>query len=92
MNSSYGNLPKTSNTLNIRTSKIIAKNNFKMFPKISNSGLFSEIEFLKFRTESFFLKFRTVNFIQILISKTSNRKKNNDFFLFKVLGKLRYLE
>ena len=34
----YGSLPKTSNTLNIRTPKIIAKSNFKMFPKISNSG------------------------------------------------------
>ena len=34
----YGSLPKTSNTLNIRTPKIIAKYNFKMFPKISNSG------------------------------------------------------
>ena len=34
----YGSLPKTSNTLNIRTPKIIAKNYFKMFPKISNSG------------------------------------------------------
>ena len=30
------------------------------------------------------LKFRTVNFIQILISKTLNRKKNNYFFLFEV--------
>ena len=28
----YGSLPKTSNTLNIRTPKIIAKYNFKMFP------------------------------------------------------------
>ena len=28
----YGSLPKTSNTLNIQTPKIIAKNNFKMFP------------------------------------------------------------
>ena len=36
--SEYGSLPKTSNTLNIRTPKIIAKYNFKMFPKISNSG------------------------------------------------------
>ena len=27
-----------------------------MFPKISNSGLFSENEFLKFRTVSFFAK------------------------------------
>ena len=27
----YGSLPKTSNTLNSRTPKIIAKNNFKMF-------------------------------------------------------------
>ena len=44
----YGSLPKTSNTLNIRTPKIIAENNFKMFPKISNSGQFSEIGFLKF--------------------------------------------
>ena len=52
----YGSLPKTSNTLNIRTPKIIAKYNFKMFPKISNSGLFSEIEFLKFRTVSIFAK------------------------------------
>ena len=34
----YGSLPKTSNTLNIRTPKITAKYNFKMFPKISNSG------------------------------------------------------
>ena len=34
----YGRLPKSSNTLNIRTLKIIAKYNFKMFPKISNSG------------------------------------------------------
>ena len=34
----YGSLPKSSNTLNIRTPKIIAKYNFKMFPKISNSG------------------------------------------------------
>ena len=34
----YGSLPKTSNTLNIRTPYIIAKYNFKMFPKISNSG------------------------------------------------------
>ena len=34
----YGSLPKTSNTLNIRTPKIIAKYNFKMIPKISNSG------------------------------------------------------
>ena len=34
----YGSLPKISNTLNIRTPKIIAKYNFKMFPKISNSG------------------------------------------------------
>ena len=34
----YGSLPKTSNTLNIRTLKIIAKDNFKMVPKISNSG------------------------------------------------------
>ena len=34
----YGSLPKTLNTLNIRTPKIIAKNNFKMFPKISNNG------------------------------------------------------
>ena len=50
----YGSLPKTSNTLNIRTPKIIAKYNFKMFPQISSSGLFSEIEFLKFRTVSFF--------------------------------------
>ena len=30
----YGSLPKTSSTLNIRTPKIIAKNVFKMFPKI----------------------------------------------------------
>ena len=52
----YGSLPKTSNTLKIRTPKNIAKSNFKMFPKISNSGQFSEIEFLKFRTESFFAK------------------------------------
>ena len=50
----YGSLPKTSNTVNIRTPKIIAKINFKMFPKISNSGLLSDIEFLKFRTMSFF--------------------------------------
>ena len=28
----YGSLPKISNTLNIRTPKIIAKYNFKMFP------------------------------------------------------------
>ena len=34
----YGSLPKTSNTLNIRTLKIIDKDNFKMVPKISNSG------------------------------------------------------
>ena len=34
----YSSLPKTTNTLNIRTPKIIAKYNFKMFPKISNSG------------------------------------------------------
>ena len=34
----YGSLPKSSNTLNIRTPKIIAKYNFKMFPKMSNSG------------------------------------------------------
>ena len=34
----YGSLPKSSNTVNIRTRKIIAKYNFKMFPKISNSG------------------------------------------------------
>ena len=34
----YGSLPKTLNTLNIRTPKIIAKYNFKMFPKISNRG------------------------------------------------------
>ena len=34
----YGSLPKTSNTLNIRTPKIIAKYNFKMSPKITNSG------------------------------------------------------
>ena len=34
----YGRLPKSSNTLNIRTLKIIAKYNFKMFPKSSNSG------------------------------------------------------
>ena len=34
----YGSLPKSSNTLNILTPKIIAKYNFKMFPKISNSG------------------------------------------------------
>ena len=33
----YGSLPKTSNTLNIRTLKIIAKDNFEMVPKISNS-------------------------------------------------------
>ena len=52
----YGSLPKTSNTLNIRTPKIIATYNFKMFPKISNSGSFSEIEFLKFRSVSFFAK------------------------------------
>ena len=51
---SYGSLTKTSNTLNIRTLKIIAKDNFKMVPKISNSGSFSEMEFLKFRTVSFF--------------------------------------
>ena len=50
----YGSLPKTSNALNIRPPKIIAKINFKMFPKISDSGLFSEIEFLKFQTTSFF--------------------------------------
>ena len=50
----YGSLPKTSNALNIRTLKIIAKDNFKMVPKISNSGLFSEMGFLKFRTVSFF--------------------------------------
>ena len=50
----YGSLPKTSNTLKIRTPKNIAKSNFKMFPKIPNSGQFSEIEFLKFRTVSFF--------------------------------------
>ena len=54
----YGSLPKTLNTLNIRTPKIIAKINFKMFPKISNTGLFSEIEFLKFRTMSFFAQKR----------------------------------
>ena len=36
--SGYGRLPKSSNTLNIRTLKIIAKYNFKMFPKITNSG------------------------------------------------------
>ena len=36
--SQYGSLPKTSNNLNIRTPKIIAKYNFEMFPKISNSG------------------------------------------------------
>ena len=36
--SNYGRLPKSSNTLIIRTLKIIAKYNFKMFPKISNSG------------------------------------------------------
>ena len=52
-NRRYGSLPKTSNTLNIRTPKIIAKINSKMFPKISNTGLFSEIEFLKFRIMSF---------------------------------------
>ena len=34
----YRSLPKTSNNLNIRTLKIIAKYNFEMFPKISNSG------------------------------------------------------
>ena len=34
----YGSLPKTSNNLNIRTPKIIAKYNFEMFPKISSSG------------------------------------------------------
>ena len=50
----YGSLPKASNTLSIRTPKIIFKINFKMFPKILNSGLFSEIEFLKFRTIVFF--------------------------------------
>ena len=50
----YSSLPKTLNTLNIRTPKIIAKINFKMFPKISNSGLISEIECLKFQTMSFF--------------------------------------
>ena len=32
----------------------------------------------------------SVFFSQILISKTSNGKKNNYFFLFKVLGKLPY--
>ena len=30
-------------------------------------------------------------FIQIVISKTSNRKKNNYFFLFEILGKLPYV-
>ena len=34
----YGSLPKTLNTLNIRTQKIIDEDNFKMVPKISNSG------------------------------------------------------
>ena len=34
----YGSLPKTSNTLNIQTLKTIDKDNFKMVPKISNSG------------------------------------------------------
>ena len=38
LNNEYGRLPKSSNTLNIRTLKIIAKYNFKMFHKISNSG------------------------------------------------------
>ena len=52
----YGSLPKTSNTLNIQTLKIIDKDNFKMVPKISNRGQFSEMEFLKFRTVSFFRK------------------------------------
>ena len=33
----YGSLPKTSNTLNIRTLKIIAKDNFQMVSKIPNS-------------------------------------------------------
>ena len=32
MQTGYGSLPKTSNTLNIRTPKNIAKYNFKMFP------------------------------------------------------------
>ena len=59
---SYGRLPKSSNTLNIRTLKIIAKYNFKMFPKISNSGLFSEIEFLKFRTMYFFAKKKSFSY------------------------------
>ena len=62
----YGSLPKTSKTLNIRTQKIIAKINFKMFPKILNSGLFSEIQFLKFRTMSFFSYFLPI-FITVKI-------------------------
>ena len=67
----YGSLPKTSNTLNIRTPKIIAKYNLKMFPKISNSGSFSEIEFLKFRTVSFFAKKRE---FFILFTRFYNRE------------------
>ena len=35
---SYGSLPKTSNTLNIRTLKKTDKDNLKMVPKILNSG------------------------------------------------------
>ena len=46
----YGKFSKISNTLKIRTPKIIANNNFWNAPKISNSDIFSGQQILKFQT------------------------------------------
>ena len=49
----YGKCSKISNTLKLRTPKIIAENNFEKHPKKSNTALFRKSEFLKLRTRYF---------------------------------------
>ena len=50
----YGKCSKISNTLKLRTPKIIAENNFQKKPKKSNTDLFWKSKFLKLRTQVLF--------------------------------------
>ena len=50
----YGKCSKISNTLKLRTPKIIAENNFEKHPKKSNTALFRKNVFLKLKTHVIF--------------------------------------
>ena len=54
MSTKYGKCSKISNTLKLRTPKIIAENNFQNILKKSNTDLFWKSEFLKLRTQVIF--------------------------------------